>query len=224
VDDVVESRCSVALSSFRFEITAEGVESLHRLGPVLSLSYKLSDSLKDRSAPFVLTHWTTEKVYIALPPLSSCPKLVQFNLNPDINHEKLDTGPIQTLNSPVYWPSSTPYRSPQMVLLKSPVRGTKASSDSFEHLTLTLNRNHNHTSDGSDAHSLSPPVVMTWNLIERGGWREWNPEQDGRSEDLKFDKHSSDVLRGTFVDSEQRFRVPLRSGLDWTKKAFVSCS
>jgi hypothetical protein len=43
-------------------------------------------------------------------------------------------------------------------------------------------------------------------------------------EELRADGDLYDMLRGSFVDEDKRFNVPVRSGLDWTRKGFVSCA
>jgi len=41
--------------------------------------------------------------------------------------------------------------------------------------------------------------------------------------DLKEQTPTYEKLRGTFIDADRRFNVVVRSGLNWTKKAFLSC-
>jgi hypothetical protein len=74
---------------------------------------------------------------------------------------------------------------------------------------------------------VSPPVVLRWK-IERGngrdGWRAWDPDVDGRASDLKRNVPVWKMLRGQFVDNDKLFSVPIRSGLDWKRKGYLSCA
>lgn len=65
---------------------------------------------------------------------------------------------------------------------------------------------------------------MRWKIPNDNGWRVWDPERDEKSTDLKLGVDYVRMLRGGFVDGERRFDVPIRSGLDWTRKAFLSCA
>jgi hypothetical protein len=47
---------------------------------------------------------------------------------------------------------------------------------------------------------------------------------DGTASDLKRDVPVWKMLRGQFVDSDKLFSVPIRSGLDWKRKGYLSCS
>ena len=69
-----------------------------------------------------------------------------------------------------------------------------------------------------------PPMLMTWDLDRERDWREWDKDVDAQSEEWKEGGCTYDKLKGTFVDADKRFNVPVRSGLDWRKKAFLSCA
>jgi hypothetical protein len=162
-------------------------------------------------------------LFVALPMLSCSPKIVRvaFQHNADITN--ITFSPFQTLQSPIYFPSSTPYRNPQVILHKSPAQSNEATSQPSEHLVLALDEER---AQGLGEHSTAtlPPIIMRWSIPEASGWRDWNPELDERPEELKAKQQNFDMLRSTLVSSEQRFSIPIRSGLDWTRKAFISCA
>ncbi|KAJ5964931.1 uncharacterized protein N7479_004807 [Penicillium vulpinum] len=66
--------------------------------------------------------------------------------------------------------------------------------------------------------------VVRWKIPNENGWRVWDPERDGKSTDLKLGFDYIRMLRSGFGDGERKFDVPIRSGLDWTRKVFLSCA
>ena len=87
---------------------------------------------------------------------------------------------------------------------------------------------------------VSPPVVMRWKVPSKVGqnksddgrgastetqsWRKWDQVLDGLSDDVKAEvvaQYEQQRLRGEFIGNS--FSVPIRSGLDWTRKAFLTC-
>jgi hypothetical protein len=77
---------------------------------------------------------------------------------------------------------------------------------------------------GPDLGQASPPVVLRWKVEQGDGWRAWDPDVDGTASDLKRDVPVWKMLRGQFVDSDKLFSVPIRSGLDWRRKGYLSCA
>jgi hypothetical protein len=196
---------------------------MQRSQPAQHITYQLNKPVDDLCAPYILTHWSSTHLYIALPPLSHNPKIVRFALTPtDISNSPSSS--FQTLNYHVYFPLSAPSRNPKLFMHS----GTEVSDDPdsrpSERLILALDQHCSLEPNEKNTHSTLPPVLMTWSTSEGSSWRDWEPELDDRSPECKSDIRAYDMLRGTFVDSEQRFSIPIRSGLDWTKKAFVSCA
>ena len=80
-DDPEGSICSVSISSFHFPSNFNELEEdLHRCRPSQHTTYRISKSVKELLPTFILTHWTTKYLYIALPILSSRPKIVRLGL------------------------------------------------------------------------------------------------------------------------------------------------
>lgn len=69
-----------------------------------------------------------------------------------------------------------------------------------------------------------PPVVLRWKIPHPDGWRVWETDEDSRASDIKRGLSDWQMLRGSFVDSTKSFSVPIRSGLNWTRKGFLSCA
>ncbi|RBR12481.1 uncharacterized protein FIESC28_08605 [Fusarium coffeatum] len=85
---------------------------------------------------------------------------------------------------------------------------------------------------------ISSPVVMCWKVpmkvdqksdddrgasTEMQSWRKWDQVLDGLSDDVKAEvvEYEQQRLRGEFIGNS--FSVPIRSDLDWTRKAFLTC-
>ena len=208
---------------FQFKTVGIEFEPLSRLYPAKHVSYQFSESIKSLSLPLILTAWSQEELYVALPMLSCSPKVIRVAFQHSNDVKDATVGAIQTLQSPVYFPSSTPYRNPQIVIHKSPAKSPNRALKPGKHLVLALDRDQTPKLGDNLEQWTLPPIVMAWPIPEASSWREWNLELDERSEELKNNQKTSAMLRGTFVDSENRYSMPIRSGLDWRKKAFVSC-
>lgn len=155
---------------------------------------------------------------------------------------------IVTLQQTIYFPTSTPSRKARLMYrndgqnsleaggrlylvldkLVHPEAGRDNSDvENTENVKKDSNSNDNdeHNMNGSpDLGQASPPVVLRWK-IEQGddGWRAWNVDIDGTASDLKREVPTWKMLRGQFVDSDKLFSVPIRSGLDWRRKGYLSC-
>jgi hypothetical protein len=184
---------------------------------VQRLTYKISESVYKLKAPHVLSHWDATNVYLCLPILSCNPKLVRFGLPGVSSLDELDSDTtIQTLASPVFFPSSTPFRRP--TLLYNPSRTAEKS----DFLVLALDSYRQSEEEGANSY---PPIVMEWKIPAKEGWRAWNENIDGEEGGLREQQAKTyECLRGNFIDPERRFNVVVRSGLNWTRKAFLSCA
>lgn len=82
-----------------------------------------------------------------------------------------------------------------------------------------------HQEQGSLPGRVSPPVVLRWKIGPGDdGWRAWDPDEDGKASDLKRPIPIEKLLQGQFVDPDKLFSVSIRSGLDWTRKGYLSCA
>lgn len=206
---------TVSVSSFHFSTRNGGDCFLQRIHPTHTVSYECTSSIQH---PLILTSWTSEYLYIALPPLSSNAKVLRLKL-PDGDYSgKSASEGFKTLHNPLYFPYSTPYRSPQIKMFD---RG-----EGRQTFTLALDAETSVPSHPTDTEPVvrQPPALMTWDIDLKDGWRNWESSVDERSEELRAGRYAYDMLRGTFVDADKRFNVPIRSGLDWRKKAFLSCA
>lgn len=222
--DETGSTCSVSVSSFDLINELDAGEGLQRVQPAQHLTYQVGKPVKDLCAPYLLMHWSSTHLYIALPSLSCNPKIVRLALAPS-DVSLTTTSAFQTLNSHIYFPSSTPARNPKLfVQTTATVAVGDPNPSPCERLILALDQRFSYESINMNVSSVLPPVLMTWSISETDSWRDWKPELDSRSPECQSSVRAYNILRGTFVDSEQRFSIPIRSGLDWRKKAFVSCA
>jgi hypothetical protein len=208
----VASTCSVFLSVLLFD---ESEDDMMRSCQTDRLTYKLGESTGKLRAPYTLTYWDTDHLYLCLPMLSCSPKAVRFCLNIPSQGEEAETGGnrVQTLAEPMYFPSSTPRRSPRILYRASP-----SSKDAF---VLALDSFHQADNDGGNDY---PPMVVEWKVDGKTGWRAWDEDADGEERGLDEQTRTYEMLRGSFIDADRRFNVVVRSGLNWMKKAFLSCA
>ena len=217
------STCAISVSSFHFPSNIEELQDLNRSYLQQRITYQTSKSVKELSPTLILTYWTSQYLYIALPLLSSSPKFARLALEPAESNSP--TSRFQTLQNPLYFPASTPYRNPQLYVHSSKAPETSTNCRSLiEHLVLALDPDVPQKSGDHRTSSITSPMLIIWSISNSNSWRDWDPESDEQATELKTDQRTYEVLRGTFVNSEQRFSIPIRSGLDWTKKAFVSCA
>ena len=213
------------VSTFEFAICADGIEPLRRTLPVQHLMYRFCDSATALSPPLVLSAWSPKSLVVALPKLYCDTKMVRFALLDDLSESSISqniTTACQTLRAPIYFPASTPHRRPRL-LFHEPSKPHTKKSGANELLSLALDFEGKSTAAQGSKQPPLPPIVMQWSISKTDGWRAWDAELDERSEELKSERCAWTMLRGSFVDSEQQFQVPIRSGLDWTRKAFLSC-
>jgi hypothetical protein len=219
VDEECTTTCKLSLSSFLLSLDAKlDAERLQRCQPDRQITYQFQESMRNIAAPFLLSYWTDDAVCIALPTLSCCPRIVKFRLPidpPESASESQTSSVPETLRSPIFFPTSTPRRRPRLVIQERP-------SKSEDYLFLGLDTEVQTSRDGKDRVTI-PPCVMRWKIPRTDGWRSWDPDKDERSEDLVQGLSRAAMLRGSFVDSERTFNVHVRSGLDWTRKSFLSC-
>ena len=201
---------------------AGGLEPLQRTFTVQHVVHRFCESASSLTHPFLLTAWSPRKLLVALPKLYCDPKIIRFALSDDVNTAS-NVQPCRTLRAPVYFPSSTVYRRPRILLRSPSAPLAEESLGVHEHLILALDSEGRGATEKDSPQSMLPAIVMDWSISMVDGWRDWDSELDERSEELKCNRCTWDMLRGSFVDSEQRFRVPIRSGLNWTRKAFLSC-
>jgi hypothetical protein len=184
------------------------------------ITFKIKETLESLPTNLVLVHWSDNEVVVALPPLTCEPKIVKFGLSRPSDSEPDTLWDVETLRTPIYFPSSAIVSSPVILY-----RHRSSSKDHEIFLALT-ERNPTSHSTNTDKQTTSPapsPVVIRWKIPHEGGWRVWDSETDEESEDLKRGVDDLRILRGGFVDDEKRFYVPIRSGLDWTRTGYLTC-
>ncbi|KAK0727703.1 hypothetical protein B0T26DRAFT_695426 [Lasiosphaeria miniovina] len=211
----VGSTCQVLLSIFEFDGQSRDAGLLSRCAAVQRVTYKFRASTERLRAPFILSHWDVDMLYLCLPLLSCSPKVVRIDVALARHNTSEDVTYAQTLTSPVFFPNSTASRNPRLLYRSSPM-------DSKDIMLLALDGVFHGEGLGDDGNSY-PPVVMEWKISKKDGWKAWDEETDGQESALAEDLRTYSQLRGTFVSAEKRFTVVVRSGLDWTKKAFLSC-
>lgn len=173
--------------------------------------------------PLSLSCWGDKEIVIALPPLTCDPKMIKIGLPrlPDLVNELNDSAgdtSFRTLGAPIYFPTSTPRRKARLMY-----RSSQGVDDS-DYLFLALDSLAAVDQAAEEGHRTTAPVVLRWKVAELGGWRAWQEESDGMAADVKRGISAWQLLKGEFVDNDKYFSVPIRSGLDWTRKGYLSCA
>ncbi|KAI9657236.1 MAG: hypothetical protein M1831_004425 [Alyxoria varia] len=188
-------------------------------GYIQSFDFKCESMGIENPVESVVTSWTDTHVYLLMPIPSPYAKFVRFELpSPFVS-------PSQThvLDSSVDLPASTPWRRPSLIVEE---RTDNESPLMDERITLLLDsRELPLPSELGTDQDILPGLIFRWTASKLGGWKDWDDVQEQHN--LMQGQVSAAVLRanlkGDFIDSNQRFNVPVRSGLDWTKKAYLSC-
>lgn len=206
------STCQVFLSVFPsvdLESSENSGTSLQPCYETQHLTYNFWAQTNMLKAPYILSYWDADTaLYLCLPLLSSNPKVVRFNLQGLVKETN-----IQTLANPIFFPNSTPCRSPRILYRSS----LKEKKDILVLALSGLSLEANETNGGYS------PAVLEWKVNKKDGWRAWNETIDS-SEPEPAEFRTYTELRGTFIDADRRFNVTVRSGLDWKRKAFLSCA
>lgn len=201
----------ITLSTFSFHADGGVDDTLVRQSEARGYKYTFGETLRDVALPLSLTHWSDNEVVIALPPLTCDPRIIKIDLS-------LTDSSFCTLSAPIYFPTSTPRRKARLVY-----RGSQGSKGS-DYLCLALDSLVAADQASDEGLQMSAPVVLRWKIAELGGWRAWEDERDETASDIKRGISAWQLLKGDFVDNDKSFSVPIRSGLDWTRKGYLSCA
>jgi hypothetical protein len=241
-DTTVESSVAAATTTSgpTTRLTYNFADHLANLCPPFALTYWCGDNSNDNPT-----------IIVALPPLTCDPKMFKISLGTNSPASTPATASVMTLREPIYFPASTPRRDARLVYRPSPSSGKNKSKDkdkdkdkekdSDGYLFLVLDAvtaPSTPTSTTAANTTTSPPVVaLRWTVSGHGdgGWREWNDDEKGEDCGLSFSSAADldstgrsslirNRLRGSFVESGKPFSVPIRCGLNWTRKSYLSCS
>ncbi|KAI0540402.1 hypothetical protein GGR58DRAFT_145064 [Xylaria digitata] len=203
------TECRVTTSSINFTLDDDDTAKTITASQISRVVYNFADPLTAMNPPFALTYWCDKYVIVALPPLTCDPKILKIALDSDASD------PVLTIRDQIYFPASTPLRDARLVYRPS-------RKDAEGYIFLVLNAvpaPKDATSDMS-----SPVTALRWGISDDDGWRPWNEEEDVNSSDMKEDSPLWSFMRGSFVESGKPFSVPVRVGLNWTRKSYLSCS
>ncbi|KAI0870765.1 hypothetical protein GGS24DRAFT_90925 [Hypoxylon argillaceum] len=203
----LHTECSIVTSCLKYTLEEDDVMKTITASKTHRIVYNFADPLIALDPPFSLSYWCDDYIIIALPPLTCSPKILKISLHSDVSD------PVLTLRNPIYFPASTPRRDARLVYRPS-------SKDAEGYVFLVLNAvpaAKDATSDTS-----SPVAALRWSVSDDDGWRPWNQEDEilpdsTRNSLWKF-------MRGNFVESGKPFSVPVRCGLNWTRKGYLSCA
>ena len=170
--------------------------------------------------PLALTFWNDDSVIVALPPLTCDPKILKIMLpegtsGGDATDEGDDA--IFTPCERICFPTTITRRSHQLVYRA----GSEGDDD---YLYLCLGPLVMASTDNSTDHSRDkPPIVLRWKIPHQEGWRACDAEI-GQETCPNREKSVIRRLRGNFVSENRSFGVPVRGGLNWSRKGFLSCA
>ena len=222
--------CTLSFSAFDWPEDTSKTTTLQRSSSSQKITYSFAGSLsKAKLCSVITTYWGSKYVYVALPPLSCKAKLVRFPLPKEgTSPDSSQAASFQTLKAPVYFPAPTPTRKPKMAIHEHTAPSTDGGKPKKRDLlVLVLNGSSSCSpSSSEDSEPLkedASPNIFTWTISKKDGWRDWDTGIDERTAELEQDEEEYRRLRGSFVSEEQKFNVPIRSGLDWRRKAFLSC-
>jgi hypothetical protein len=185
-------------------------------------------------AATILTSWSANWVYLAInSPSSLCTvKLLRLPLSVTVSS---DLPGIQTHSLPFYVPASFSTRSPKLevvqtsaedhiaFVLQSLTRKQALSAELHPVRDSILNSSSTGTTESTSSTFSLPPILITHPISRIGGWRGWGTDRDSKEPTLDSSSTFSDYMKGGYAAADQRFTVPIRSGLNWRKAITVSC-
>ncbi|KAI9155258.1 Vegetative incompatibility protein [Paramyrothecium foliicola] len=223
VGDGPGTRCHVKLSTFDFNDEGDADDTLVRGFQARSCTYWAWERPENIAPPLALTFWNDDAVVVALPPLTCDPRILKIPLprGTDANRttselEGDDDAAILTLREQIYFPSTTTRRSSELIYRAGGVGEDDYLFLSLGPLLMTP------TSDLTDISRAKPPVVLRWKIAGKDGWQPCDANMVQGSL-LSGETSMIRRLRGTFVDENRSFGVPIRGGLNWSRKGFLSC-
>ncbi|KAK8087690.1 hypothetical protein PG997_002651 [Apiospora hydei] len=211
------------LSVSRLELVRKGDDTLEvsALGPSSTLSYFVGEVSLN---PLILTAWRPDHVCVALPPLSCKPKIVRLPFPPRSQWGRDNQPAFQTPRESIVFPSSTPFCHPRLSVDEKGILSLFLTAQSFASKPLKDAPNligpcETATVDNTE----QGPFHISWSLDSRTDWRDWDAVTDSGSEQRNSMEDEARRLRGSYVAPGQPFIVPVRSGLDYRTKMFISC-
>lgn len=182
----------------------------------------------------VMRTWSADWVYLVINSgSSSCTvKLLRLPLSVT---QSSDVVAVQTTSLPIYVPASFYTRSPKFevvqtplqehvaFVLQSPMTEPRPSTGLVQATNSDLNSSSPEAADSATSGMPLPPILITHPISRLGGWQVWDPERDGKEPGLDSWVNLADYLKGDYAAADQRFRIPIRSGLNWRKTITVSC-
>ncbi|KAI0509212.1 hypothetical protein F5B22DRAFT_366395 [Xylaria bambusicola] len=208
------TECTVTASCLEFSLDQEDdAAKTITASQIARVVYAFAEPLEAIEPPFALTYWSDDYVIIALPHLTCNPKILKIALNSDVSH------PVSTLCNPIYFPASTPRRDARLVH-----RPSSRDSEGYIFLVLNAVPVAAVAKDGAVSDTSSPVTALRWSVSDDEGWRPWSEDEDATLSDLTRGYSPLwNFMRGSFVESGKPFSVPVRSGLNWTRKSYLSC-
>lgn len=205
--------CQVSLRTYRYPTKVANDSPIEQVGAPQQITYRLTRRLNEHAFTTVYTHWGDDQVVMILPPLTCKPKIVKFTLP-----KGQVAPPVEILNSPVYLPATMGLSSTLMYQPGQP--GKKHQL----YLYFFRKSQGDYWSPRRPVDELRP-IVIRWYIPrkEGSGWRAWDQEKDSRLVGWDQQGDLYRMLRGKYIDEGSRFSVPIRSGLDWTRKSYLSC-
>lgn len=226
---------SVSLEKFAVSSPGTGVFTLME-STVQSASVSVTYTTRPttRSAT-VLRAWTDDWVYLAINSSSSLCTIKVLKL-PLSSSQSIDPVPVQALPEVMYVPASFSTRSPTFNVLhtstdehiafvlqsSSADRDVNLSPPQPQDLTVASSPESTAPPTGQSFTSL-PPIILTRRVTQLGDWQMWDSERDGKEPNLDRESDISEYVKGSYAAADQRFTVPIRSGLNWRRAITVSC-
>ncbi|KAJ8113403.1 hypothetical protein ONZ43_g5162 [Nemania bipapillata] len=202
------TECSVTTSCLEFTLEEGDTTKTITASKMHHAVYNLVDPLFAIDPPFSLSYWCDDYIIVALPPITCSPKILKISLKDNVSD------PILTLRNALYFPASTPRRDPHLVYRPS-------SKDTEAYLFLVLNAVPAPQDAVSD--TSSPVAALRWGVSDDDGWRPWNQDDESLPDPTRKSPLWN-LMRGNFVESGKPFSVPVRCGLNWTRKGYLSCA
>lgn len=225
---------SISLHHLALALTNSDSVKLTKTSPESILSIATYTTRMVPGSATFLRSWSADWVYLAInSPSSLCTvKLLRLPLSVTPSS---DLASVQTSLYPFYVPASFPTRSPKFEVVQTSllehiafILQSPMSEQTSRSSVGPVTDSKMHTSSAKPADPTSsaislPPILITHPISRLGGWQTWDADRDGKEPALESSSSLTDYLKGDYASADQRFSVPIRSGLNWRKAMTVSC-
>lgn len=202
---------SISVSYLKWITGEDGRHEMFPDGDPITLQCQLSERI---DAAAILSTWTSSHIYISHHQMDSNQMIIRAPLSSGLRVGGNIHTTFEILHDPVFFPLPGLDRRLGLHYLER--------SQNSHVMALTI-KSRPVIGDKNSRRAPQPTTVMAWEVDGDSAWRSWDGTVDTSLDGDQAAKWKKNHLRGTYIADDKWFDVPVRSGLNWRKKAYISC-